>query len=323
MLDAITRLFKVVPKGSARPDLTNTTDYAPLTAAWIRRHWRTFNLRSGHANIFIIICLCYEGDEWPEGGSMTLEGPREDLLLFLQHVRYRHQNEDRQFLIFTDFQIDFKDHTGTSSRLPTIPATYRDIETRVQGTMRDLGREDKCLLYYSGHLELDSSPVGDGSAYMVLRKDEKIHDHTLCEWLRLSRFSTTTITAIFDACHSGGFLGLPYVHERDDTRMTRSKAPLGLQMKSQVIEISSTAKSQLSFSERFRENEEDSGTTHGVLTWNVLQFLKVNPRPNLRELVSHIYRKCDTLWADENGIESHQVPVLSSSRRISGRISLF
>ncbi|KAG8903501.1 hypothetical protein FRC00_014723, partial [Tulasnella sp. 408] len=71
-------------------------------------------------------------------------------------------------------------------------------------------------------------------------------------------------------------LGLPYVLERDHTRMTGSEAsaPPGLQIKSQVIEISATTKSQLSFSEKYRETEEDPDTTHGVLTWNFLQYLK-------------------------------------------------
>lgn len=40
------------------------------------------------------------------------------------------------------------------------------------------------------------------------------------------------------------------------------------------IEISSTTRSQLSFSEKYRENEEDPDTTHGVLTWNFLHYLK-------------------------------------------------
>ncbi|KIO24233.1 hypothetical protein M407DRAFT_102878 [Tulasnella calospora MUT 4182] len=90
------------------------------------------------------------------------------------------------------------------------------------------------------------------------------------------------------------------------------------QMKSHVIEIASTAKDQLSFGDNFKGNK-DSKSTHGILTWHLLQYLKDNPRPDLHELVSHIYSKCDTLWVDSHQQKWRQVPVLSCSRRIGGR----
>ncbi|KAG8951732.1 hypothetical protein FRC04_005753 [Tulasnella sp. 424] len=274
-LDAMARFFKgsSLRQGSAGPQLANTTEYAPLTGTWLRRHWRPFNLQSGHANIFIIICLCYRDVEWAEGGSMTLKGPREDLTLLLQRVQYRHQNETRQFLIFTDFEMDFQDHTGHSHQVPTIPATHRNIATRVQGTMQDLGRGDKCLLYFSGHIELDPPPV-DGDAHIVLQGDRKLYDYELRTWLALSRFPTTTIIAILDACHSGGFLALPYLHDKDGKWVNRSEPASEVQMKSQVIEISSTTKPQSSYSAKYPEDQGDSGTTHGIFTWNLLQALK-------------------------------------------------
>ncbi|KAG8977540.1 hypothetical protein FRC05_001398 [Tulasnella sp. 425] len=221
-LDAMARFFKgsSLRQGSAGPQLANTTEYAPLTGTWLRRHWRPFNLQSGHANIFIIICLCYRDVEWAEGGSMTLKGPREDLTLLLQRVQYRHQNETRQFLIFTDFEMDFQDHTGHSHQVPTIPATHRNIELRT--------------------------------------------------WLALSRFPTTTIIAILDACHSA----LPYLHDKDGKWVNRSEPASEVQMKSQVIEISSTTKPQSSYSAKYPEDQGDSGTTHGIFTWNLLQALK-------------------------------------------------
>ncbi|KAG8955248.1 hypothetical protein FRC00_005526, partial [Tulasnella sp. 408] len=71
---------------------------------------------------------------------MTIEGPKNDLLLLLRHVQYRHQGEDRQFLIFTDFDVDFEDHTGFTGAISRIPATRDDIEDRIRGTMRDMER---------------------------------------------------------------------------------------------------------------------------------------------------------------------------------------
>ncbi|KAG8951733.1 hypothetical protein FRC04_005754 [Tulasnella sp. 424] len=324
-LQKVARLFKGAPKlqGSAQADLLNATQYAPLIGAWFRRHSRTINLRSGRANVFLIICLCYEGLEWPGGGSMGLAGPQNDLLLLLRNLQYRHQNEDRQFLIFTDFEVRFEDHTGISGTVATLPATRDNIATRVQDTMRDLDRGDKCVMYYSGHIELD--PQGGGSsARIILHDDEGIYDHELRAWLNQSRFPTTTIVAIFDACYSGGFLGLPYVHTKGDRHIGTTGGAYGERMNSQVVEISSTSRDQLSFSEMYKEGEE-SETTHGILSWHLLKYLKVNPRPNLHDLAAHIYSKCDTPWIDERdgrNHEWHQVPVLSSSRRIGGKVSL-
>ncbi|KAG8951734.1 hypothetical protein FRC04_005755 [Tulasnella sp. 424] len=361
-----TRFIKRVLKlqGSAQLDLPNTAQYAPLIGTWLRRHSCTINLQTGHANVFIIICLCYGGLEWPEGGSMELEGPKNDLLLLLRNLRYRHRNEDRQFLIFTDFEVSFQDHTGFSDTVATIRATHDNLASRVPDTMRDLDREDKCAIYFSGHI--DSPQAGQGSARIILRDDDGIYDHELRGWLNQSRFPTTTIVAILDACHSGGFLGLPYVHTKGDRSISTTNGTYGEQMNSQVVsvaiplwrfvpnpidalpkvEISSTSRDQLSFGDKYKGDGE-SETTHGILTWHLLEYLKggqasvwrfevqaplakhvtfiVNPRPNLHDLAAHIYSKCATSWIDERGgqkHEWHQVPVFSSSRRISGRVSL-
>lgn len=39
----------------------------------------------------------------------------------------RHRNEDRQFLIFTDFEVSFQDHTGFSDTVATIRATHDNL----------------------------------------------------------------------------------------------------------------------------------------------------------------------------------------------------
>ncbi|KAG9048048.1 hypothetical protein FS837_000876 [Tulasnella sp. UAMH 9824] len=280
MLEQFSGLFKGVSdgrQGSGRPHLTNTTRYAPLTGRWLRSHSRTLSLRIGHATTFILICLQYEGLEWPGGGNMSLVGPKNDLLLFLNHVRYRHRNEHREFLIFTDFDMDFEDDTGLTGRIRRIPATRDNIASRIQDTMRDLERGEKCVLYYSGHIEPERDPqqTDQTSAYLLLPDNGQIHDHEIRVWLRLSRFRTATIIAIFDACYSGGFLALPYTHEKEDARITKIEAPSALPMASQIIEISSTTKDQLSFSERYGESGKDvAGTVHGILTWNLFQYLK-------------------------------------------------
>ncbi|KAG8929714.1 hypothetical protein FRC01_003894, partial [Tulasnella sp. 417] len=167
LLEAAAGFLKGIPGGSqdsGRPRLTTTTKYAPLTGQWLRRHSRTLSLRTGYATTFIIICLCYEGLQWPEGGDMNIVGPKNDLVLFLSHVQYRHQNDHREFLIFTDFDLVFKDHTGSTGMISRIPATRDSIANRIKDTMRDLERGDKCVLYYSGHI--DRQQTGQASTYM-------------------------------------------------------------------------------------------------------------------------------------------------------------
>ncbi|KAG8915719.1 hypothetical protein FRC00_000958 [Tulasnella sp. 408] len=110
---------------------------------------------------------------------------------------------------------------------------------------------------------------------------------------------------------------LPYVHAKNERHMNKVDAAYGDQMKSQVIEIASTAKHQLSFGKKFKRNQ-DAETIHGILTWHLLQYLQDNPQPDLQELVSHIYSQCDTPWVDTDKQEWRQVPVLSCSRKIGG-----
>ncbi|KAG9048049.1 hypothetical protein FS837_000877 [Tulasnella sp. UAMH 9824] len=144
------------------PHLTNAMKYAPSTGSWPQRRARTFDPQDGRHTVFIIVCLCYEGLEWPGGGRMDVVGPKHDLLLLLSHLQYRHLDENREFLIFTDFEVDFKDHTGFTGSIRRMPATRHNIvclkatnskntrliepvrkSTYVQATMLDLEREDK------------------------------------------------------------------------------------------------------------------------------------------------------------------------------------
>ncbi|KAG8907657.1 hypothetical protein FRC01_007612, partial [Tulasnella sp. 417] len=321
---------------SGRPHLANTAKYPPSTGFWHQGDLRTSRLQKEHRTVFVIICLCYEGLEWPEGGLMEMVGPKHDLLLFLSHLKYRHRNDNREFLIYTDFDADFKDHTGFTAPIRRIPATRNTLvrpkatanakheadddplrkATHIQATMQSLDREDKCVLYYSGHIEVDSQNTHDGSAHILLRENERIYDHELRGWLQQSRFSTTSIIAIFDACFSGGFLGLPYVHSKNENHMNKTDKAHEQQMTSHVIEIASTAKDQLSFGKKFK------GNTQGILTWHLLQYLEVNPRASLYDLGSHIYSECDTRWVDGQKHEWRQVPVLSCSRNINEATAL-
>ncbi|KAG8915514.1 hypothetical protein FRC00_003484 [Tulasnella sp. 408] len=72
-------------------------------------------------------------------------------------VGYR--NEHREFLIFTDFDMDFEDHTGCTGRIRRIPATRDNVASRIQDTMRDMERGEKCVLYCESSISSSISEV--------------------------------------------------------------------------------------------------------------------------------------------------------------------
>ncbi|KIO24234.1 hypothetical protein M407DRAFT_9052 [Tulasnella calospora MUT 4182] len=135
VLPQVDRLYLYGPdRQGGRPHLNDATRYAPSTIPWPQHSSRTFNLQNGL--------------QWPEGGRMDVVGPKHDLLLLLSHLQCRlpdvgmkmsppadrrpvpldrHQNENRKFLIFTDFDLEFEDYTGFPGAIPRIAATRHDI----------------------------------------------------------------------------------------------------------------------------------------------------------------------------------------------------
>lgn len=137
-----------------------------------------------------------------------------------------------------------------------------------------------------------------------------------------SQSPQSTIIAVFDAANSGGFLGLPYTYEKQKKADAESLMLPTELMTSQVIEISSTRKNQPSFSGYFGT---DARVPHGCLTWFLLQYLKAHSQVDLSDLVSYLYAKCESTGP---GLRSHeqgqtQLPLLSSSRKLSGKFALF
>ncbi|KIO23304.1 hypothetical protein M407DRAFT_27219 [Tulasnella calospora MUT 4182] len=170
---------------------------------------------------------------------MTLSGPKSDLKLMLKHLEYRHQGDDRQFVIITDFNPEpFEDADGVSRRIPFIPATRQAIEQNVRRTLRNLNRRDKCLVYYSGHIDLNPSTnarTGTSDAFLVIDGNARIYDYEFRSWFSESRHQSTTIISVFDACHSGGFLGLPYLYEDPSGHASGAVVASNLPTRSEVV----------------------------------------------------------------------------------------
>ncbi|KIO25614.1 hypothetical protein M407DRAFT_8276 [Tulasnella calospora MUT 4182] len=191
---------------------------------------------------------------------MAMEGPESDLLLLLEHVQYLHSGERRQFFIFTDFPVQFVDRTGASGTIQTIDATYHNIVRLNDG----------------GHMDLDPPLDMENSQEREFR-----------EWLRLAQFPTTSIIVVIDSCHSGGFLGtqafhdpyirLSYIYKAERKRGDNTETATAAEITGQVlsgfkIEIAATAKDQKSFGDRF--GHPDSMAIHGILSWNIIHYLK-------------------------------------------------
>ncbi|KAG8915718.1 hypothetical protein FRC00_000957 [Tulasnella sp. 408] len=202
-----------------------------------------------YLTLSIQVCLGYEGLEWPGGGNMSMVGPKNDLLLFLNHVQCRlpgtgggidalirrapfrpdrHQNEHREFLIFTDFDMDFEDHTGYTGRIRGIRATRDNIVRH--DTLNTKHEADTPRLSGKSHSGYDARS-GEGRE----------------------------VCPLLSFVHGFVYQGFP---------LRLSSNPFA------KIEISSTAKDQFSFSEKYEKSEKDAGTTHGILTWNLFEYLK-------------------------------------------------
>ncbi|KIO24218.1 hypothetical protein M407DRAFT_26333 [Tulasnella calospora MUT 4182] len=134
-------------------------------------------------------------------------------------------------------------------------------------------------------LDMENSQERVGDAYMLLPGHERIYDYEFREWLRLAQFPTTSIIVVIDSCHSGGFLGtqafhdpyirLSYIYKEERKRGDNTETATAAEITGQVIEIAATPKDQKSFGDKF--GHPDSMAIHGILSWNIIHYLKSQP----------------------------------------------
>lgn len=303
---------KVLPRrrvhwpGTASPN--NAGPYPSIARTDDSPPWRPHHI--------IIISLSYPNKRWSEGSS-ALDGPKSDLRLLLNYLQYRHRSEPRRWYFLTDFDFEYTDSSGVMDIVPTVLATKRNIQTALQGVMEEL--RDTCLIYYDGHANVEppSEDADQAPAYLVATDGQRIYGEEFYAWLRESRSPNSTITVVFDACNSAHFLGLPYSYETEKKREFEVVTPSTEVVTSQVIEISSARKDQPLFSGSFGKEK--------TLTWYLIHYLQANPQADLAGLASYFYANCEPSGSGFPACDQERghLPVLSCSRKLDGRFSLF
>ncbi|KIO31536.1 hypothetical protein M407DRAFT_5001 [Tulasnella calospora MUT 4182] len=119
---------------------------------------------------------------------------------------------------------------------------------------------------------------------------------------RESRSPNSTITVVFDT---------------EKKREFEVVTPSTEVVTSQVIEISSARKDQPLFSGSFGKEK--------TLTWYLIHYLQANPQADLAGLASYFYANCEPSGSGFPACDQERghLPVLSCSRKLDGRFSLF
>ncbi|KIO32991.1 hypothetical protein M407DRAFT_18148 [Tulasnella calospora MUT 4182] len=170
--------------------------------------------------------------------------------------------------------------------------------------------DNRILFYFAGHGILvdgseepfDSSSKSFAQA-LVAGNGEHIYGSELRSWFCNSSNRSASITAVFDACHTGGIMGLPYSCEiyREDIRVHRSsKQTVPVEM----LEISAARWNQQAFS------SSRGGGMYGQLSWCLVQYLKETDDESVNGLAHYLDENCDP--------DGGQLPQICYSRQIKG-----
>ncbi|CAA7261280.1 unnamed protein product [Cyclocybe aegerita] len=136
-------------------------------------------------------------------GEGTLKGPHEDvkkMSVFLQE-KYQYSPENVTCL------LDAPDYEQP---------TRENILKHVALLVADAKPQDHFFFHYSGHSDQEATPdtrEEDGmNEFLDISENERILDDELRELMVEKLPHGTSLTAVFDSCHSGTLLDLPHYH---------------------------------------------------------------------------------------------------------------
>ncbi|KIO20602.1 hypothetical protein M407DRAFT_29755 [Tulasnella calospora MUT 4182] len=181
--------------------------------------------------------------------------------------------------------------------------------------MRSAEPDDKIVFFFGGHgeyaeVDMMGSTVGTDCDFqcIIAGDGRRIYGKEFRSWFCDARYPSVAVTTVFDTCHSGGSLGLPYTYYVKG-KVTKSHKVSGKRVSTPMVQISATHPYEVAYSNKFKDGY------YGQLTYSLLRYLKGTEYPTMEGLVAHLDETCDPTGA--------QVPQLCSSRKIKGRISLF
>ncbi|KIO20608.1 hypothetical protein M407DRAFT_29763 [Tulasnella calospora MUT 4182] len=260
------------------------------------------SVSTGPITHIIMICLSYPGMFWNFGGSMTLNGPKYDFFLLLDHFKYDEPDNSIQFSLLHDFDVIRPDSNGQPRHIQKTDTSKAAITNAIKNTMQSVAPGDKVLFYFGGHATEESDQAivaGDG---------ELISGSELRACLNDTPHDSVSVAAVFDACHTGGSMGLPYNYE---TKWCGVRAKRATREKQEIpmIQISAARPGQLAYSNNFK------GGYFGQLTWCFIQYLKTTTDSTIEGLTSYLYQNCDP--------SGEQLPQVSASHSFKGPVSFF
>lgn len=171
----------------------------------------------------VIISISYF--EWLDKqgkNPMKLMSVRNDLDLQLIRHNYLHQGTETDFLIYTDYEHEYTDSTGTRAPVSHGEATRLEI---LGGLAKAVGHGGNVVIYYSGHCarrgagnstltlkdgywryEEDGVPQA-GPPYLISGDCHRIYGKDVYDAMKkgMGAEPNMTITLIFDTCHAATF----------------------------------------------------------------------------------------------------------------------
>lgn len=239
---------------------------------------------------------------------MELIGTKNDLLLLLQHFDYRHNDNSIDFTLINDFDVDFTDSTGVRRIIPKVDAGRDSIKSTIQRVMRTAEPTSKIAFFYGGHGEYAEANMmgltdGEESDFqcIIAGDGRRIYGKELRSWFCDARYSSVAVTAVFDACHSAGSMGLPYSYYTKGktarpSKVSRRRIPIPL------VQISAAQIDQFAYSRDFADGY------CGQLTHCLIQYLRDTECPTIEGLVAYLDTNCDP--------SREQVPQVCASHKI-------
>ncbi|KIO19403.1 hypothetical protein M407DRAFT_30943 [Tulasnella calospora MUT 4182] len=273
----------------------------------IQRLLRTQRLQippvlAGPITHIIIICLSYPGRFWNFGGSMTLNGPKYDFFLLLDHFKYGEPDTSTQFTLLHDFDVLRPNSNGQEKLILKTDTSKAAITKAIQDNMQSVAPGDQVLFYFGGHSGAESD------AGIVSGDGELISGSELRACLNNTPHYLVPVVAVIDACHSGGSMGLPYNYEKKFNRI-RVEEVTRMKQNTPMIQISAARQGQLAYSNNFK------GGYFGQLTWCLIQYLKTTTDFTIKGLTFYLYENCDP--------SGSQLPQVSASHPFQGMILSF
>ncbi|KAF9042934.1 peptidase C14, caspase domain-containing protein [Panaeolus papilionaceus] len=201
-----------------------------------------------------------------------------------KYLMEHHNFKSENIILLTD------DELGGASAKPTRREMFNAMSWLVDGARM----HDSLFFHYSGHggqVDDESGQELDGKDEVIFPMDFKeagdIIDDDLFKTLVEPLPPGARLTAVFDACHSGTVLDLPYLHSahgrlRSVQHISRRMRSRGQAPSADVISFSAC-----------KDDETSADTFHGgvavgAMSYALITTLKDNPHQTYEQLLRHL-----------------------------------